>query len=95
MLSLYRSLLLSTVVSFVTPVILLVGALGLLYTVGYIPGFSEITEAVTGQIWLFLAIFGGGCPLNGIFTIGFVFALVGSLFDLFNFSIHRSRNLLN
>jgi hypothetical protein len=81
--------LVSTVFSFVTPVIIVAGTLAMLHTAGYIPGFSWITQIGTSQIWGFLAVFGSGCPLQGMFTIGIAFAVVGSLFDLFNFSLYQ------
>lgn len=89
MLNLFRSLLLSTLLSFFSPVILLGGLLFLLHAAGYIPGFAPMSQAGMVHLWEFLAVFGGGCPLQGIITIGCTFAFVGSLFDLFNFSLYQ------
>lgn len=88
-LSLIRSLLLSTLVSFAIPVILVGGILGSLYTVSYIPGLSLMSQTGTSQIGKFLSVFGSGCPVQGMLTIGCTFAVVGSLFDLFNFSLYQ------
>ncbi|WP_083786935.1 hypothetical protein [Gloeothece verrucosa] len=89
MFSLFRSLFLSTLLSFAMPVILVGGILASLYTASYIPGFTWISETGTTQVSKFLAVFGNGCPLEGMLTIGFAFAFVGSLFDLFNFSMYQ------
>lgn len=89
MFSLFRSLLLSTLVSFALPILLLSGVLVGLYTASYIPGFAFIGQTGTTYIREFLAVFGSGHPFKGIFTISCTFAFVGSLFDLFNFSIYQ------
>lgn len=87
--SLFRSLFLSTLLSFAIPVILVGGILTALYTTSYIPGLTLISQTGTTVIWKFLAVFGSGCPFQGIVTIGCTFAFVGSLFDLFNFSMYQ------
>lgn len=88
--NLFRSLFLSTLLSFAIPVILVGSILISLYTASYIPGFTLISQSGKTYIWEFLSIFGNGCPFDGIVTIGCTFAFVGSLFDLFNFSMYSS-----
>lgn len=83
--NLFRSLLLTTLLSFVTPIILVGGILLALSIVTYVPGFGLFGQICEIQILEFLAVFGTGCPVQGILTIGFTCGIVGGLFDLFNF----------
>ncbi len=85
MLNLLRSLVLSTLLSFIAPLVLVGGILTALYATSFVPGIQDLSQSVAGQILRFLAVFGSGYPVQGIFIIGIAFALVGSLFDLFNF----------
>jgi hypothetical protein len=89
MLTLLRSLLFSTLLSFVAPVLLVGTILTALFATSYLPGFTWICQAVVSQIVQFLTIFGSGYPLQGMFTIAVTFAFVGSLFDLFNFYVYQ------
>ena len=80
-----RSLLLSTIFSFVTPM-LLVGTLWtVIVLVGYCPGLQELTEIISRNIVQFLIIFGNGTPLQGIFVICLTCSFVGALFDTYAF----------
>lgn len=76
---------LSTLLSFIAPVVLVGGILSALYATSFVPGIAALSQGVAEQILTFLAVFGSGYPIQGILIIGFAFALVGSLFDLFNF----------
>ena len=87
--SLFRSLFLTALLSFMTPLLLLSGVLGSLLAVSYIPGIATIGQIGETQILTFLSIFGEGYPLQGMFTIGITFSAVAGLFDLFNFYIYQ------
>ncbi|MBR8827391.1 MAG: hypothetical protein DSM107014_05710 [Gomphosphaeria aponina SAG 52.96 = DSM 107014] len=84
------SLLLTTLVSFLAPVLLIGLILVSLAGISYIPGFAVAGQTGVSQIEGFLAVFGSGCPVQGIFTIGFTCAVVGALFDLYNFYRYQS-----
>ncbi|MEH1841900.1 MAG: hypothetical protein V7L20_25020 [Nostoc sp.] len=78
-----RSLLLTIIFSFVAPMLLVGGGLFLLPLIGYFPGLQELTEAIATQIMLFLATFGSGIPLRGLFVISLTCSFVGALFDMY------------
>ncbi|MEH2347918.1 MAG: hypothetical protein V7K55_07925 [Nostoc sp.] len=78
-----RSLLLTIIFSFVAPVLLVGGGLLFLSLIGYFPGLQELTEAIATQIMHFLATFGSGTPLRGLFVISLTCSFVGSLFDTY------------
>jgi hypothetical protein len=78
-----RSLVLTTVFSFIAPIFLVGGTLVFLCLSGYVPGLQDITEHIATQILLFLATFGTGSPLNGLFVISLTCAFVGGLFDIY------------
>ncbi|MEH1943265.1 MAG: hypothetical protein V7L01_24010 [Nostoc sp.] len=78
-----RSLLLTIIFSFVAPIFLIGGGLLLLSLMGYFPGLQELTEAIAIQIMHFLATFGTGTPLRGLFVISLTCSFVGSLFDMY------------
>lgn len=81
----FRSLLLTSAFSFVTPILLLGGMLGGSSLVRYIPGLEIIGQCGAQYIWQFLAIFGSGSPSEGILAIALSFGLVGALFDTYAF----------
>ncbi|MCW5317572.1 hypothetical protein GTQ43_28340 [Nostoc sp. KVJ3] len=78
-----RSLLLTIVFSFIAPIFLVGGGLLFLSFIGYFPGLQELTEAIATQIVRFLATFGSGNPLHGLFVISLTCSFVGSLFDTY------------
>jgi hypothetical protein len=90
MLTLLRSLLFSTLLSFVAPVLLVGSILAALFATSHVPGFTWVSQTGFSQILQFLTIFGGGYPLQGMLTIAVTFAFVGSLFDLFNFYVYQT-----
>lgn len=59
------------------------GGLVLLTFIGYFPGLQELTEAIATQIMHFLATFGSGTPLRGLFVISLTCSFVGALFDTY------------
>lgn len=88
-----RSLLLTSVLSFVAPILLLGGVLVSLSLIGYIPGLEGSTQLITEQILQFLATFGSGNPFQGLVVIGLTCSLVGALFDTYAF--YRYQGLRN
>ncbi len=87
--NLFRSLFLSVLLSFVTPVLLLGCVLGSLLAVSYIPGIALLGQLGQEQILSFLSVFGEGYPMQGMLTIGVTCAMVGGLFDVFNFYLYQ------
>jgi hypothetical protein len=92
LIGLLRSLLLTTIVSFAVPVIVVSGTLIALLGLSYLPILEKVGRIGMEQLQIFLAVFGSGCALQGIVTIGLTCAIVGALFDLFNFTVHRFRS---
>ncbi|WP_414581052.1 hypothetical protein [Scytonema sp. PCC 10023] len=78
-----RSLVLSIIFSFVAPMFLFGITLLVLSLVGYIPGLQGVTEVITTLIMEFLAIFGSGTPVGGLFVISLTCSFVGALFDTY------------
>lgn len=87
--NLFRSLFLSVLLSFITPVLLLGGILGSLLAVSYIPGIALLGTIGKELILSFLSTFGEGYPLQGVLTIGVTCGMVGGLFDVFNFCLYQ------
>ncbi|WP_009543097.1 hypothetical protein [Crocosphaera subtropica] len=87
--NLIRSLFLSVLLSFVTPVLFVGGILGTLLTVSYIPGIAILGEIGQELMLSFLSTFGEGYPVQGMLTIGVTCAMVGGLFDVFNFYLYQ------
>ncbi len=80
-----RSLMLTLILTFATPILLLGGILTGASLVGYIPGLEALSQTSTGQILQFLATFGSGCPFEGVLVIGSTCSFVGALFDTYAF----------
>jgi hypothetical protein len=78
-----RSLLLTIIFSFLAPIFLIGGGLLFLSLIGHFPGLREFTEAMATQIVHFLATFGSGTPLRGLFVISLTCSFVGALFDMY------------
>lgn len=78
-----RSLVLSIIFSFVAPMFLFGSVWIVLSLVGYIPGLQNVTEVITTLITEFLAIFGSGTPVGGLFVICLTCSFVGGLFDTY------------
>ncbi|AKG22268.1 hypothetical protein [Calothrix sp. 336/3] len=78
-----RSLILTVIFSFVAPIFLLGGILLSLSAMGYLPGLTNLTGAIAQQILDFLAIFGSGSPIRGLFVISLTCGFVGALFDTY------------
>jgi hypothetical protein len=83
---------LTILLSFVAPIVLLIVLLLSVFLIGYIPGWENIGQAGTTQLLQFLAVFGSGCPVQGALVIGFTCSLVGALFDTYIFYRYQSLN---
>ena len=86
-----RSLLLTIILSFAAPILLVGGGLAVVFLVGYIPGLAAMGQTAAAQILQFLATFGTGRPVQGILVIGWTCSFVGGLFDTYAF--YRYQNL--
>jgi len=80
-----RSLLLTIIFSFITPMLLVGGVLFSISLLSYIPGWQAMAEATDEQILQFLATFGSRSPFRGLVVIGLTCSLVGALFDTYAF----------
>lgn len=81
--SFLRSLLLTIILSFVAPMIFVGGALLILSLLSLLPGLQALGEIIATQISHFLATFGSGTPLQGLFVICLTCSFVGALFDTY------------
>jgi hypothetical protein len=70
-----RSLLLTSLLSFVAPLLLIGVGLTSFSLIGLVPALQGVARSGEDQILHFLATFGSGCPLQG--------CLVGALFDTY------------
>ncbi|GAP95456.1 hypothetical protein [Leptolyngbya sp. NIES-2104] len=86
-LSYLRSLLLASLLSFLAPLTLLGGMIMILLFLGAIPGLTLFGQACTTQMLSFLQTFGNGSALEGAIVIGCACAVVGALFDTYNFTV--------
>ncbi len=84
-----RSLFVSTVLSFLMPVISVASIFALAFGIRYIPDLDMISQIGVQQIYDFLSVFGSGNPLHGVVVIGITFGLVGGLFDTFALYRHQ------
>lgn len=84
------SLILAALMSFIAPIILVGGILGILLVASYLPGLFALGNSGAIHILEFLAIFGNGKPLQGIITLGLTVSIVGVLLDIFNFYRYQS-----
>lgn len=78
-----RSLLVTSLLSFLLPLAILGAALMSLLLVSSIPLLSELGNSGIRSLVEFLATFGNGNPGEGVLAIGLTCSFVGSLFDVF------------
>jgi len=78
-----RSLLLTGLLSFIAPLLLIGAGLTSCSLIGLVPALQAVGRSGEDQILQFLATFGSGCPLQGFLVIGLAFGLVGALFDTY------------
>lgn len=81
----FRSLLLTSILSFLAPMTLVGSAIALSLLVSTIPGLDAFGEAGFQTIRTFLSTFGAGDIWEGVFVIGFTCASVGALLDTYSF----------
>ncbi len=79
------TLLLTIIFSFLAPIVLVGAILLTVSLIGLIPVFQTIGDAIDTQILQFLATFGTGAPLRGIFIISLTCSFVAILFDTYAF----------
>ncbi|MDX2232118.1 MAG: hypothetical protein NW220_20960 [Leptolyngbyaceae cyanobacterium bins.349] len=84
-----RSLIVASVMSFLTPLLMIGGIVVVLALIAYVPGLATMSQVVTIQVLRFLSAFGSGDAISGAVLISLVFMLVGALFDTYN-SYYRS-----
>ncbi|NJR37993.1 MAG: hypothetical protein HC781_03000 [Leptolyngbyaceae cyanobacterium CSU_1_4] len=89
--NLLRSLLLTSIFSFLAPVLLIGTILASLALLGYVPGLEVFGKAGLEQVAQFLKVFGSTSALRGLVTIGIACSVVGALFDAYTF--YRYQNL--
>jgi hypothetical protein len=89
--SLLRSLLITGIFSFLTPVLFIGIILATLFTVGHFPPLEVVGTVGIEQVLHFLSIFGSGSALAGVVVISTTGSLVGMLFDAYTF--YRYQNL--
>jgi hypothetical protein len=85
-----RSLVLTSIFSFIAPLLLVGGAIAGLLVVGLVPWLEGFSRMGFEQIKTFLQTFGNGSALEGSLVIGCACALVGALFDTYIFYRQRS-----
>ncbi|WP_413166688.1 hypothetical protein ACL6C3_08290 [Capilliphycus salinus ALCB114379] len=78
-----RSVLLTMVLSFLTPILVISFGLASSAIIGCLPFLETIGQFSCQQILQFLATFGSGHPLQGSLIIGITCSLVGGLFDTY------------
>jgi hypothetical protein len=83
--SFLRSVVLTVFMSFIAPILLIITIFTSLLLVSYVPGMTAITLKGSEQIKEFLAVFGNGCPFEGLLVISSTFTVVGVLFDAYAF----------
>jgi hypothetical protein len=83
--NLFRSLLLTSIFSFLAPVSLIVVLLAGSAAIGHTPLDALGSNSSFDQIVQFLKVFGNGSLWRGITVIGLVGSLVGVLFDTYSF----------
>jgi hypothetical protein len=79
----FRSLLLTALFSFIAPIFLVGGMLLCFLLLANIPPLQDLIEPIPNQILHFLATFGSGSSLHGLFVISLTWSFVGSLFDVY------------
>ena len=93
--NLLRSLALTTLFSFTTPIVLLGLLLLSLWLLSSLPLIAFVGQFGETQLVQFLTIFGSGYPLTGLFIIGATCSLVGGVFNLFNFCLYQNVRVQN
>ena len=80
-----RSLLLTSIFSFIAPMMLIGASWTSFALISHLPSLQRIGQSGIAQIWEFLATFGSGHPWQGCFVIAITCTLVGAMFDTYVF----------
>lgn len=81
--NLLSSVMVTVVISFTFPVMLVVSLLIISLGISYLPGLESIGEVGLNQLLTFLEIFGAGSVWRGVLIIGLTLALVAGWFDIY------------
>ncbi|MGG6293232.1 hypothetical protein ACQ4M4_02320 [Leptolyngbya sp. AN02str] len=87
--SLVRSLILTSLLAFLAPVLLIGVVLLGFQGLALVPPLQALGQLGSQQIVSFLMVFGNGDPYEGLLLIGAVCGLVGLLFDTYNIYRHQ------
>ena len=87
--SISRSLILTALLSFISPIIVVGTMLATLLLVSYVPGIESFCQAIIVSIVWFLGVFGTGSAIVGLLIIGFTCGIVGGLFNLYTLSRYQ------
>lgn len=87
-----RSLVLTILLCFVAPIVVVTALFAAVGVVYYVPGLESLGQIGTKELLKFLAVFGNGCPVEGVMTIGSTCSLVGALFDTYAFYRYQTLN---
>ncbi|NJR52407.1 MAG: hypothetical protein HC780_25355 [Leptolyngbyaceae cyanobacterium CSU_1_3] len=80
-----RSLFLTSLFSFVAPLLLMGSTIAGLSIISYVPWLGRLSQPGFELVWAFLRTFGNGNALEGSLVIGSTCGLVGALFDTYIF----------
>ncbi len=92
-LSLFFSVVLTSLVSFSIPLIICLCLLGSLNVMSHLSLIEGWANSAYENTWRFFAVFGEGSPWSGILMIASASAIVGLAFELLNF--YRYETLIN
>jgi len=87
-----RSLVVTSFLSFVAPLLLIGVLVIVLGLAAHVPGLGTASQVMTSQILLFLSVFGNGDEIEGAIVIALACMLVGALFDAYSFYYTSLRN---
>ncbi|MEQ8754167.1 MAG: hypothetical protein RID09_11700 [Coleofasciculus sp. G1-WW12-02] len=90
--TLIRSLALTTLLSFIAPVVLFLAFFAFLCTLSWVPGLGTLGQTGANDLLQFLAIFGSGCAVEGLVVISLTCSFVAALFDTYAFYSYQHLN---
>ncbi len=80
-----HSLLVTSTLSFIVPIILISALVTTLFVIMQIPIAQSVGQAMVEQVLQVLMVFGTGSAIEGAIVIATTFSLVGVLFDTYAF----------
>ena len=83
--NLLRSLLITSILSFLAPIFLVAVVWVVLFLIGYLPHLEAVGQVGTVHVSQFLEVFGSGSSVRGLVIIGLACSSVGVLFDTYAF----------